>query len=306
VLNTTLNELTVVIPTYNEEEAIGAVIDELVEVGVPRDRILVVDGYSTDRTREVASSRGVKVILQEGRGKAGALRTAFKYVSTEYFLVMDGDYTYPAKHVHDLLRVASGKGLDEVIGARVYSKGSQSPIYRFGNRVLTKIFNVVFGTSLTDVLSGMYIVRRNALADALFLSRGFSIEAEIAAHIASTTGRVGEVPIGYRRRIGRKKLGVPHGLIIARDIVKLAWSYNPAFMIFIAASLLIIPGLVMGSWVAYNYFFKGIKYYIKGVISIIMTLTGLNSLLLAIMALYMKRMELRIRKMLRGRAGRST
>jgi len=190
VLNTALNELTVVIPTYNEEEAIGAVIDELVEVGVPRDRILVVDGYSTDRTREVASSRGVKVILQEGRGKAGALRTAFKYVSTEYCLVMDGDYTYPAKHVHDLLRAASGKGLDEVIGARVYSKGSQSPIYRFGNRVLTKIFNVVFGTSLTDVLTGMYIVRRNALADALFLSRGFSIEAEIAAHIASTTGRV--------------------------------------------------------------------------------------------------------------------
>ncbi len=92
-----INKLvTVIIPTLNEVEGIGLVLNELIGVGVSRDRVLVVDGGSTDGTVRVAEERGVRVIRQLGRGgKADAIKTALRYVETPYMLVMDGDYTYP-------------------------------------------------------------------------------------------------------------------------------------------------------------------------------------------------------------------
>lgn len=287
--------LTVVIPVLNEEKAIGKVIDEVKHYGY--NNILVVDGGSTDRTVKIAKSKKVEVIKQEGKGKAKAVVTALKHVKTPYILIMDGDYTYPAKHIDDLYRKLL-KGYDEVIGARKYNKGSQNLIHRLGNKLLTSFFNLLFGTKLSDMLSGMYILRKDKLSDALFETEGFSIESEIVAHIASTTQKIAEIPVEYRRRIGKKKLGIVHGFKIAKDMLRLAWRYNPTFTIFAAGALLMIPGLVLGAWVGYHYFFTGIKYYVKGLVAIMLTLTGFQSLLIAILALYLKRMEYRINRKL--------
>ena len=84
-------------------------------------------------------------------------------------------------------------------------------------------------------------------------------------------------------------------------MVRLAWRYNPTFFIFFLGSLLLVIGLPLGAWVAYNYFFMGVKYYLKGLVAIVLTLAGFQSLLLAILALYMKRMEIRILRELRRR-----
>lgn len=303
-------DLTVVIPTLNEAEAIGKVLDEVVETGVPRDRILVVDGGSSDGTTEIARSKGVRVILQEGKGKADAIRTALKVIDTEYVLVMDGDWTYPARFIPNLYRKIKSEGLDMVIGVRKWGEGSQGLVFRFGNWALTKLFNILFGTRLRDVLSGMYIIRTGALRDALFESRGFGIESEIAAHIASTSRRIGEVIIEYRRRLGRKKLGVLHGFQIAWDMVRLSWSYNPTFILFsIGAILLLIPGLTLGLYTYYRYVAHGVMHYLDGLVAIILSATGVVSLLLAIQSLYLKRLEFRLRSLLeeavrsRGKGG---
>ena len=293
-----LKDITVVIPTLNEAEAIGKVIDELVQVGVPKENIVVVDGGSSDGTVEVARSKGVKVVFQEGKGKTDAVKTGLKHVTTEYALVIDGDYTYPAKHVPELLEKACREGLDEVIGYRFKGRENIPLINRFGNWVLIKTFNLLFGTKLKDVLSGMYIIRKTALSDAFFETKGFSVEAELAAHIASTTGRIGEVPIEYRRRIGESKLSILDGVKIGLNMVFLAWRYNPVFFIFTMGALLLIPGLILGAWVAYHYFFTGIKYYVKGLVAIILTLAGFQSLLLAILSLYLKRWEQRLTRRL--------
>jgi len=287
------SEVTVVIPTLNEAEAIGKVIDELKQYGI--ENIIVVDGYSTDGTPKIAKEKGVKVIFQEGRGKALAIKTALKHVKTPYILVMDGDYTYPAKHVKELYEKIK-EGYDEVIGARTWPRKTQELIFKIGNRMLTLLFNLLFGAKLSDVLSGMYIVRKDRLSDALFETKGFGIETEIAAHIASTTLKITEIPIEYRKRIGRKKLGIKHGFLIAKDMIRLSWRYNPVFVIFATGALLLIPGLVLGTWVAYYYFLTGIKYYIKGLVAIMLSLAGFQSLLVAILALYLKRMEYRLNR----------
>ncbi len=292
-------DLTVVIPTLNEAEAIGLVIDEITSVGVPRDRILVVDGHSNDGTDEIAQSKGVRVIYQKGRGKADAIRTALEAVDSEYILLMDGDWTYPARYIPVLYEKARNEGLDLVIGARKWGEGSQGLLFRFGNRVLTWFFNLIFGTRLRDVLSGMYIVRREALRGMSFNSKSFGIESEIAAHVASTTGRVGEVEIEYRRRLGRKKLGVRHGFRIAWDMIRLSWSYNPAFLFFLLGGiLLLLPGLTLGGYTLYRYYVHGVKHYVKGVVAVVLTATGIVALLQALQSLFMKRMEFRIRALL--------
>ncbi|MDT7862805.1 MAG: glycosyltransferase family 2 protein [Vulcanisaeta sp.] len=288
--------VTVVIPTLNEAEAIGRVIEEVLSVGVPRDHILIVDGGSNDGTVEIASKYGVRVIRQRSKGKADAIKTALDYVDTEYMLVMDGDYTYPAKHIPELLRHARLRNSDEVIGVRSMVNDSQGLLYRFGNLLLTKVFNIIFGANLHDVLSGMYLIRVESLRDAVMEMGGFGVETEIAAHMVSTGKLVTEVPIEYRRRLGRKKLGVRHGFSIFGDMIRLAARYNPMFLLFLMGALLIIPGLVMGAYVGYWYIFYGIKYYLKGLIAIMLFLIGLQFLGMAVLSLYLKRMEFRLRR----------
>jgi len=289
-------QLTIVIPTLNEAAAIGPVLDELLRMGIPRDSIVVVDGGSTDGTVEIAQKYDVKVIRQLGRGKANAIKTVLNYVHTDYMLVMDGDYTYPAKHIKDLMYMALNYDADEVIGVRIANNGSQGLIYRFGNWLLTSVFNMIFGTKLRDVLSGMYLVRVNALRDAMMEMGGFSVEAEIVAHMISTGKVVLETPIEYRRRLGKKKLGVKDGLLIFKDIIRLAMRYNPMFLLFLMGALLVVPGLLLGAYVGYWYIFYGIKYYFKGLIAIMMFLIGLQFLGMAVLSLYLKRMEYRLRK----------
>ncbi|MGB9831793.1 MAG: glycosyltransferase family 2 protein, partial [Fervidicoccus fontis] len=239
--------LTVVIPVLNEEEAIGKVLEEVInQAKVPKDKILIVDGKSTDKTVEIAKSYGVKVIEQEGIGKSMAIKTALNYVGTEYILIMDGDYTYPAKYIVDLYREIK-KEKDIVIGSRKkLEKGAQGLIYKIGNFGLTLTFNILFGTRISDVLSGMYIVRTDILREISFNSKNFGIESEILAHVVSEGGYAGEIQIEYRKRIGKKKLGVLHGFHIFADMIKLMLNYNPTFFIFILGSLLLIPGLALG------------------------------------------------------------
>ena len=286
-------EITVLIPTLMEEEAIGLVLSELKSEGYTN--ILVVDGHSTDRTVEIAKSMGVEVTYQDGRGKADAIKTGLRYVRTPYVVVMDGDYTYNPKDIEKLLE--SMDEYDEVIGVR--DRANIPRVNRFGNLVITWLFNLLFGTKLRDVCSGMYLLRTDVAREVGFESRGFSVEVEIAAHVASTGGRIGEVEISYRKRIGRPKLRKVHGLQIATTAVKLMLKYNPTFFFFLASSLALIPGVVIIGYVAYKLLFYGVKHYVWALLGVTAGGVGLISLLIAIFALYMKRFEYRVLRTLR-------
>ena len=285
------DDVTVVIPTLNEEEGIGRTIDELLRLGVDRRRILVVDGFSSDRTVEVARSRGVRVVFQEGRGKAAAVRTAIRYVDTRYILVMDGDYTYDPSRLPEMLALMDR--CVEVIGARVEGRENIPWINRFGNRVLTWLFNLIFGTDLSDVLSGMYLIRADLARELLGKSSGFSIEAEIAAHM-SLEGEIGEVPIRYRRRLGRPKLSVFDGVRIGLSMIRLGWTYNPLFFIFMLGVLALFPGVALGLYVLLDYIFNFVVHRTLSIIALLLIAIGVISSFFAILILFLKRMEFRI------------
>ncbi|MEM0317370.1 MAG: glycosyltransferase family 2 protein [Candidatus Nezhaarchaeales archaeon] len=290
VVDASPNLITVVIPTLNEAEAIGKVIDELKSEGFTN--ILVVDGYSNDGTPQIAMERGAKVIFQHGGGKAGALRTAIEHVRTQYMLVMDGDYTYDPKDIKRLL--AHAARYDEVIGAR--DPKNISWLHRIGNKAINFLFRLLLGANLTDVCSGMYLLRTEAVRDFLPQSRGFSVEVELAAYM-SYYGRVTEVPINYRKRIGTKKLkSIRDGLAIMGTIIRLAWEYNPVFVLATIASTLAIPGAILTLWQLYLRYVYGAEAWSLGVawLGLILLIVGLQAFTLAILSLQIKRIERRL------------
>ena len=147
------NQLTIVVPTLNEAESIGKLVDEIKDAGY--NEILVVDGYSKDETTRIASEHGAKVVNQHGRGKAGALLTAFRLVATPYILVMDGDGSYDPKDIDKFLPL-----LDDFVfvkGDRTRN-GNMSTLHKIGNSIITKTFNLLFGTLIADICSGMYLL----------------------------------------------------------------------------------------------------------------------------------------------------
>ncbi len=285
------NNLTIVIPTKDEEDGIGPTIDELIQLGFKPSQILVVDGDSRDKTVEIARSRGVNVIRQDGVGKADAILTALKKVDTDYMLVMDGDYTYDPSKIGEMLSLMDR--YVEVIGARVEGRENIPWINRIGNKILTWIFNTLFGTSLRDVLSGMYMVNVEKAKLMLGKATGFSIEAEMAAHM-SCEGEITDIDIRYRKRVGKPKLSILDGVKIGWNIIKLTWYYNPFLLIFTLGTLLLIPGIIIGAYVLYDFIFLHKLHRILTPVSLIFTLAGLISFLFAILFLYLRRMELRV------------
>jgi len=288
--------VTVVIPTLNEEEAIGRVLDELIAEGYRN--ILVVDGYSTDRTVDIAKSKGVSVVYQGGVGKAGAVATAIESVSTPYMLVMDGDYTYDPRDIRRLLEYAGE--YDEVIGCRI-DRGNIPLMHRFGNKIISLAFSLMLGRRVRDPCSGMYLLRTDFARRLELTSSGFDVEVEIAGQVAAL-GRIIEVPVRYRRRMGRGKLKAwRDGFKIILSAAKVMWLYNPVFVISALAALLTVPGAVIlleqltlrylyGAW-SLGWSWLGLVLFVA----------GLQGVAVAATSLMLKRMERRIMQALRER-----
>jgi glycosyltransferase involved in cell wall biosynthesis len=282
--------ITVVIPTLNEEGGIIKVIEELHSLNI--NNILVIDGYSKDKTVETATKLGARAMYQQGKGKTGALRTATDVVETPYMLLMDGDFTYDASCISRL--VQHMQSYDEIIGARIpTNKESMTSLHKFGNKLITKVFNMLLSTNVTDVCSGMYLLRTELMRDIDLSTSGFDVEVEIAAQIASA-GRITEVPINYRPRMGRQKLSTwKHGFKIVKSIVNLGRTYNPGVFYSIMGSMITIPAsLMLGNsiieWIKTGnitspWFFVGIS----------MILVAIQTMAVGVMSIMLRRSELR-------------
>lgn len=284
------DDVTVVLPTLNEEKAIGQVILEVERAGY--HNILVIDGYSTDGTVKVAESNGSTVVLQHSMGKCGAIETAIENVKTPYMLVMDADCTYDPKDIESFL--VHAKRFDQIIGVRVNGRQNIPRRNRFGNWLITRTFNVFIGTKLSDVCSGMYLIKTDVARRFELNTKGFDVEVEIVAHTASS-GRVTEVPITYRKRVGTQKLNSwKHGFQIIRTVFGLGRRYNPALLFLGFMSLALIPASFMLGWVAFELLFYGAwnsGYALTGLILVFLASQGLTG---AIISILLRKMEKRM------------
>ncbi|MFC1802858.1 glycosyltransferase family 2 protein [Thermoproteota archaeon] len=271
-----VEDITIVIPTLNEEEAINSVIEDVMTHGY--ENIIIVDGNSTDRTVEIAKKHGVKILKQNGKGKTGAIITAIQNIKTPYFTLIDGDCTYGAEDIEKLMPYINGKL--EVIGVRTHGRDNITRLNRFGNWVINALFNLTFGTKLTDVCSGMYLLQTNFARKLVLESTGFDVEVEIAAN-AATEGEITETPIGFYQRKGVKKLHpVRDGAKIMSRILLKGYQLRRNRLFYLAAISLIFPGILFSLYsFNLNILNRNLTSYTIGLILIILAVQGFTLLL---------------------------
>jgi len=201
-------QLSVIIPTMNEEESIGQVIDSVRLALSGWDfEILVVDTNSKDRTREIAAEKGAVVIEEPRRGYGRAYKTGFERSQGEFIATLDADCTYPAEEIPALHKVLIDQNLEFITTNRFakLEEGAMSAKHRLGNFALTFVSNLLFQVRIKDSQSGMWVFRRSILDRLVLSDDGMPMSEEIKIE-AFRKVRSLEVPIAYRKRVGEVKL----------------------------------------------------------------------------------------------------
>lgn len=217
-------DLTVILPAYNEEQTIGRVIDEIRALPMECE-ILVMDNASTDETCNIATYKADIVATEPIQGKGNAMRRGFKLARTPYVIMMDSDYTYPAKSIPAIHTLLSGK-FDVVIGYRHWREdGAMTSVNTLGNKMLSLLASVLYRKRVHDVCSGLWGFRRDALDKLCLNSGGFTLEAELLTEVVRHRCKLIQIPTGYRSRPDGSvaKLRVWDGIKIGWCLVKGKW-----------------------------------------------------------------------------------
>lgn len=287
-------KVTVVVPTFNEEKGIGGVVSSFKKLGFD---VLVVDGGSKDRTREIAEKNGAKVILQTGKGKGNAVSDAFKILDSDVIVLIDGDGSYPAEEVHKLLEPIENGIADHVIGNRFYSyeKGAFTRLNLIGNKILNFFFRFAYGVSLNDILSGYRAIRKEVYKNIEIKKSGFEVEVELTVETLAKGFKVAEVPISYRKREGKTKLKpIRDGFRIGRAIYGMLGRYSPARYIYLLGAIFVFLGLITGSYVVYGWL-RGVTHILLAMLTTMFILMGVQFFVFGLIThlLFRSTMELR-------------
>jgi len=227
--------VVVFLPALNEEGAIGDVIRRIprpeLEAAGYSVSVWVVDGNSTDGTLDITRRNGANVFVQSGRGKGTGMRQAFDHLlhgrdladggsrEPEFFLMLDADGTYPPEMIPQFLATMES-GSDVVLGSRFrgrMAEGAMTSLNAIGNRALSLLAHLLYGTRVTDVCTGMWGFTGQVLRRLSLTAGGFDLEADLFGSACLTEAQISELPIDYDARIG------PPKLIPLRTGVQIAW-----------------------------------------------------------------------------------
>ncbi len=227
--------ISVIIPTKNEQGAIGDVIREVGQVLDGSESEIVVVDASSDNTPTEAIRAGARLVKQIGRGGfAEAIMQGAYWSKGEYIVFMDGDGTYDPADIPKLLEPLVKDEADLVNGDRFASMqdGAMTSLNRIGNRLLTRFGNFLFQTEIKDSQSGMKAFRREMLRYMALYENGFSAYSELIAEASKAHFRITEVGISYRPRIGETKLNpLSAGPAIFWSNVKMMLDYRPMLLL---------------------------------------------------------------------------
>ena len=193
-------KIAVLVPCYNEEAAVAKVVVDF-RAALPAATIFVFDNNSTDNTMPVARAAGAEVFREKHRGKGFVVRRMFTDVEADIYVLVDGDATYDAPSVQQMIARLLEDRLDMVVGNRVDREQSAYRAgHRAGNRLLTAFVASVFGPSFNDMLSGYRVFSRRFVKSFPVLSGGFEIETELTIHALELGLTVAEVDTPYYPR----------------------------------------------------------------------------------------------------------
>jgi len=238
----TAQAIAVLIPCYNEEAAIGQVV-EAFRAALPGSRICVFDNNSSDRTAEVAAAAGAEIWTENRQGKGNVVRRMFAEIDADIYLMVDGDATYDAESAPRMVAELVEQRLDMVVARRVSTTDQAYRTgHRLGNRLLTGAVAWIFGHMMTDILSGYRAFSRRFVKSFPAMARGFETETELTVHALQLRLPVAEIETPYYPRLegSDSKLNTwRDGFRILGTILRLFVLEKP-FQFFLLLSLLFL------------------------------------------------------------------
>lgn len=241
--------VAVLIPCFNEAKTVGSVVADMRRT-LPEAAVYVYDNNSTDETATVASAAGAIVRSVPVQGKGNVVRRMFADIEADVYVLIDGDDTYDASPVREMVDLVTAEGCDLVNGRRIATADKYThPSHQLGNRVLSRLVHWLFGRSDLDMLSGLKVMSRRFVKSFPIFASGFELETEITVHALDLVMPIKSVPVSYRLRPdgSESKLRTYRdGTRILSTIGALVRRERPlAFFGFIAALLLILA-IVLG------------------------------------------------------------
>jgi len=250
MLNNTCSKIAVLIPCYNESQTIAKVVTDF-KAALPEADIYVYDNNSTDHTDEIARDAGAIVRYEYRQGKGNVIRSMFRDIEADCYLMIDGDDTYPAEHAREMVDLVLDKHVDMVIGDRLsstYFQENKRPFHNVGNKTVRLLINKIFNNNIKDIMTGYRAFSPTFVKSFPVLSKGFEIETEMTIHALDKNMYLAELPVTYRDRPegSVSKLNTyMDGIKVIKTIFNLYRQYKPFSFFGIVAALMTLLAAVL-------------------------------------------------------------
>ena len=283
-----MKKTAVLIPCYNEAITIKKVVSDFKKV-LPDADIYVYDNNSTDNTDKIAEKAGAIVRYEYRQGKGNVVRSMFRDIDADCYIMVDGDDTYPAENAKQMEELILSNKADMVIGDRLsstYFKENKRPFHNSGNVLVRWFINTLFKTKLKDIMTGYRAFSRSFVKGFPVLSKGFEIETEMTIHALDKNFRLVEIPIEYRDRPAGSvsKLNTfKDGFKVLMMIKTLFKEYKPRAFFNILSFISFVVGIVLNVPPFTEYFKTGLvtkfpSLIVGGffiVVSLLLMITGI-------------------------------
>lgn len=251
-----MDKIAVLIPCYNEAKTIEKVVTDF-KRELPEATIYVYDNNSSDYTDEIARNAGAVVRYEYQQGKGNVIRRMFSEIDAECYVMVDGDDTYPADNVKDMVDKVLERNVDMVVGDRLsstYFEENKRPFHNFGNSIVRWSINTLFKNDIKDIMTGYRAFSYRFVKTFPVLSKGFEIETEMSIHAIDKNMFVENSVIDYRDRPegSESKLNTySDGFKVLRTIGRLFRTYRPmrffgliSLLLFLLASVFFVPVMI--------------------------------------------------------------
>ena len=244
-----MDKIAVLIPCYNEEKTIEKVIKDF-QRELPEANIYVYDNNSTDETANIAKKAGAIVRYEKRQGKGNVVRTMFREIDAECYIITDGDDTYPAENVREMVSMVLNEKADMVIGDRLsstYFTENKRAFHNLGNRLVKLATNIMYKGKITDIMTGYRAFSYPFVKTFPILSKGFELETEMTIHALDKNLIIKNIIVEYKDRSegSKSKLNTySDGFKIIRKIITSYKNYKPFAFFSLLSTLLSLIGII--------------------------------------------------------------
>ena len=277
-----MDKVAVLIPCYNEAKTVKKVVEDF-KKELPEAKIYVYDNNSTDKTAEIAKKAGAIVKYETRQGKGNVIRTMFREIDAECYIMVDGDDTYPAESAKILVKDVLEENVDMVVGDRLsstYFKENKRPFHNVGNVTVRALINRIYKSDIRDVMTGLRAFSYRFVKTFPVMSKGFELETEMTIHCLDKNLKIKNEIIEYRDRPegSVSKLNtISDGIRVIKTIFGFYKNYKPMQFFTLLAFVLGCIGLCFFIPVFIDFLHRGVVKIPTLVVSVLFFLCAVQS-----------------------------